>query len=288
MSEKREEIVGGDTMMVDIAGVGAAVEIASNIEVPTEPIEDSGVVVDIDDSKSKKKRKRKLKNVDFIHSIAEQQDSEDDSKKGQPPGESSSLPFTSTAGTTWAGLPNFLPMKFMQSMANAGLTQTTNSEGQSNATNQKSGESGKMPNFPTFPSYYTPYGPMALIPVPLMPGFQQDGKAMWSQALAQKFPMIFPPNKMSQKSSGSPSSGDSEDVTSEFTKHAPKKDSTMEGEDFEGVCVHVCMCVCARTSSYVYVCVCGVGSTYIVCTFVCLQVCVCVNFTDHISSTCIE
>jgi ankyrin repeat protein len=225
MSDKREEIVGGDTMMVDLAGVGAAVEIASNIEVPTEPIEDSGVVMEMDDAKAKKKRKRKMKHVDHIHSQIEQQDSEDDSKKGQPTsGEGMPLPL-STAPTSWGGLQNFLPLKLMQSMA--GQTQATTSEGQSNATNAKSGEGGKMP-FPSFPSYYTPYGPMAFIPVPLMPGFQQDGKSMWSQALAQKFPMIFHPNKMSQKNS-SPS-GDSGEMTADATKQSPKKDSAMEEE----------------------------------------------------------
>ena len=211
MSHKMDEVVGADTLTVDISEMSA---IASNIEVPSEPPEDSGVVGDMDDGKSKKKRKRKMKNVDLLTTQIEPQDlseggaaeDEDSAKKDtqQAPGPGN---FVFPA-STWAGLPpGLFPMKLMPPGVTA-QSSMGGAEALTTTSTAKGGTAGKMP-FPTAFPCYGPYGPMAFIPVPLFPNFMdKEGKGMnWPQGFPARFPLVPPSQKRKGKASGSNGDG---------------------------------------------------------------------------------
>ena len=260
MSQKMDEVVGADTLTVDISEMSA---IASNIEVPSEPIEDSGVVGDMDDGKSKKKRKRKMKNVDLLTTQIEPHDltecvaaeDEDITKKDAP--QQVSAPGNVTfPPSTWPGLPpSLFPMKLLppgvtvqSSMATAGVESLTTS------TMAKGGTTaGKMP-FPTAFPCYGPYGPMAFIPVPLFPNFMdKEGKEInWPQGFPARFPLVPPSQKHKGKSGGS--SGDGGDgftVQLKVGGDGAKQDESASGDEDSGKwcalgwltgCIHTFIC----------------------------------------------
>lgn len=213
MSHKIDEVVGADTLTVDISEMSA---IASNIEVPSEPPEDSGVVVDMDDGKSRKKRKRKMKNVDQLTTqmepqevsdsgVAEDEDSaKKDTQQATGPGNVVFPP------TSWAGIPpGLFPMKLLPSGVTAQSSiGGTGAEALTTSSAPKPGATGKVP-FPTAFPCYGPYGPMAFIPVPLFPNFMdKEGKGMnWPQGFPARFPLVTPAQKRKSKSGGSNSDG---------------------------------------------------------------------------------
>ena len=213
MSHKMDEVVGADTLTVDISEMSA---IASNIEVPSEPIEDSGVVGDMDDGKSKKKkRKRKMKNVDLLTTQIEPHDlseggaaEEEDSAKKDAPQPAAGLGNVPFPTSTWTGLPaGLFPMKLLQ----PGVTSQSSMggvEGLTTTSMAKGGTAGKMP-FPAAFPYYSQYGPMAFIPVPLFPNFMdKEGKRInWPQGFPANFPLVTPSQKRKGKSSGSNGDG---------------------------------------------------------------------------------
>lgn len=238
MSHKIDEVVGADTLTVDISEMSA---IASNIEVPSEPPEDSGVVVDMDDGKSRKKRKRKMKNVDQLTTQMEPQEVSD---SGLAEDEDSAKKDTQAAGpgnvvfppTSWAGIPpGLFPMKLLPPGVTAQSSMGgTGAEALTTTSATKTGASGKVP-FPTAFPCYGPYGPMAFIPVPLFPNFMdKEGKGInWPQGFPARFPLVTPAQKRKSKSGGSNS-----DVGDAFTaqpkvsgEDAMQDECASEGED---------------------------------------------------------
>lgn len=237
MSHKIDEVVGADTLTVDISEMSA---IASNIEVPSEPPEDSGVVMDMDDGKSRKKRKRKMRNVDQLTTQIEPQEvsdsgvveDEDSAKKDAPqaPGPGNVV----FPPTSWGGIPpGMFPMKLLPPgvTAQSSMGGTGSEALATSGTAPKPGATGKVP-FPTAFPCYGPYGPMAFIPVPLFPNFMdKEGKGInWPQGFPARFPLVTPTQKRKSKSGGS--SGDGGDA---FTvQQKPSGEDAMQDECASG------------------------------------------------------
>ena len=243
MSQTIEEVVGGDTMTVDIVGeasaVGLTVDVASNVEVPSEPPEDSGVVPDIDDGR-RKKRKRKSKPIEQVQIV--KNSIEDDSKRQE-----GSLNMPSSL----SGMP-FLPMKFPPGLTSQGTMSAPSADDSPGVTTTaKSDDSKKTPMNSSFPYYGAYPGPMAFIPVPLFPNFQldKDGKqpqlpqwpggfnsqqlALWQMSMQKHFMAMKKKEQQSSTEDSDTSGQEKRDKVDKSSSEAlsPKVEPSSGGED---------------------------------------------------------